>query len=87
MYSPFISFVANSQQSARHKYAEAADIWEHLAAALGGNGWQSLDAVIVEKVAVCQKELGKTTKYPFFDENFMLPLTTRQKSLTILYIR
>ncbi|KAJ3413632.1 hypothetical protein HDV05_007776 [Chytridiales sp. JEL 0842] len=47
----------------RLRYAAAADIWEQLSGALAGNGWLAFDSIIIEKLSICQKELGKLTKF------------------------
>ncbi|ORY37942.1 hypothetical protein BCR33DRAFT_854401 [Rhizoclosmatium globosum] len=43
----------------RKRYSEASQYWEEIIAQFSGNGWESMDEVVLEKLIVCQKELGK----------------------------
>ncbi|KAJ1546844.1 hypothetical protein HK096_004628, partial [Nowakowskiella sp. JEL0078] len=47
----------------RFQYAAAAEMWETMCFKYSANGWNSIDAMILEKLAVCQKNLNQTTKY------------------------
>ncbi|KAI9352589.1 hypothetical protein BDR26DRAFT_195813 [Obelidium mucronatum] len=43
----------------RAQYSEASAIWEQITTQFGGKGWESMDEAVLEKLVICQKELGR----------------------------
>ncbi|KAJ3042977.1 hypothetical protein HDV00_006284 [Rhizophlyctis rosea] len=47
----------------RKRLQEAAEMWETMVYRYSENGWFDLDAIVLEKLSDCQKQLGQLTRY------------------------
>ncbi|KAI9097282.1 hypothetical protein DFS34DRAFT_621113 [Phlyctochytrium arcticum] len=47
----------------RERLQEAVAIWDSMVYKYSANGWTGLDLLVMEKLAICQKKLQRTTQY------------------------